>query len=99
MRGYISKPKERKILKMKFTKTIWDEHREVSIFNFSNNISEVKSMLPAKRNVFEMFSKFFDTTGLTQSVVIFFQKFCKQNLFWDECFPGNTLHKWKLMIH
>ena len=88
MRGYISKPKERKILKMKFTKTIWDEHREVSIFNFSNNISEVKSMLPAKRNVFEMFSKFFDTTGLTQSVVISFKSSASKIYFGTNVFQG-----------
>ena len=78
---------------------VWNNKRDILIYDFSELIKEAKTLIPTKRNVLRILSSFFDPLGSTQPVIIglkiLMQTICKEKLDWDEILPHNLLKIWQ----
>lgn len=89
-----------------FNKTlgiVWDNEKDVFLFDFSQLVQEGEELEPTKRNVLKFLSSFYDPIGLIQPIIIslkiLMQRICKQKLDWDETLPKDLLEEWKLVLN
>ena len=91
--------------KESFDKTlgiIWDNEKDVFVFDFSQLVQEGKKLEPTKRNVLKILSSFYDPIGLIQPIIIslkiLMQRICKHKLNWDETLPGELSKEWNFVL-
>ena len=91
--------------RVKYAKTlgiIWDDEKDVFIFDFSQLVQEGRKLKPTKRNVLKVLSSFYDPIGLIQPIIIslkiLMQRICKQKLDWDDVLTGKLLEEWEFVL-
>jgi hypothetical protein len=82
--------------------SIWNTASDTLEFNFSNLVSEAKSLPPTKLSLLKISAKIFDPLGLLSPFTIqwkvLFQLLCNENIEWDDELSGEHLKKWNLLI-
>lgn len=81
---------------------IWDNEKDVFVFDFSQLVQEGKELELTKRNVLKFLSSFYDPIGLIQPIIIslkiLMQRICKQKLNWDETLPDELSKEWNFIL-
>ena len=77
---------------------MWDETRDVLIYDFDDIISEAIQLSPTKRNILRILAMFYDPLGVTQPVImslkILFQDICKDKVGWDDELDDVFSRRW-----
>ena len=91
LRESISDSKSTKILKA--LGILWDEHKDTFIYDFKEICELAHSLLLAKGNLLRILTKYYDSLGMLQPIIIqmkiMFQQICKLNLDWDSVQPDS----------
>ena len=82
--------------------SIWNTASDTLEFNFSNLVSEAKSLPPTKRSLLKISAKIFDPLRLLSPFTIqwkvLFQLLCNENIEWDDELSGEHLKNWNLLL-
>ena len=77
---------------------MWDETRDVLIYDFDDIISEAIQLSPTKRNILRILAMFYDLLGVTQPIImslkILFQDICKDKGGWDDELDDVFSRRW-----
>ena len=80
----------------------WDPLVDTIVFDLSSIHQLLTELLPTKRNIVGVATRFYDPLGFispfTVLFKILFQELCKEGCEWDEVLSGVLLEKWKSIV-
>ena len=89
---------ERKVLGL-----IWNIDDYEIVYDLRNVVNTATEVGLTKRQIVSLTGRFFDPLGILAPVVITFtvliQELCKAGVGWDEPLKGESLERWRLLIH
>ena len=81
---------------------IWDEEKNVFIFDFAKLAETTSKTKPTKRNILLILTCFYDPTGfiqpLTVTMKVLFQDICKSKIYWDNELSQELKVRWFKII-
>ena len=86
----------------KILKLIWDEEKDVFIFDFEESAETASKQKPTKRNILSILSSFYDPTGfiqfLTITMKVLSQDICKSKINCDDELSQESKVRWFKII-
>ena len=77
---------------------IYDEEKDVFIFDFAKLAETASKQKPTKRNILSILSSFYDPAGfiqpLTATMKVLFQHICKSKINWDDELSQELKVRW-----
>ena len=81
---------------------IWDEEKDVFIFDFAKLAETASKQKPSKRSILSILSSFYDTTGFNQTMTVtmkvLFQDICNSKINWDDKLSQELKVRWFKII-
>ena len=81
---------------------LWDEGKDVFVYDFEDIVAEAKKLQPTKRNILRVLAMFYDPLGVTQPIVmsfkILFQNICRVKCGWDDELCDDFCRRWSEIL-